>query len=152
MRLAFIIVVCSCFAGVFPAAAQPGGKVYLDATNKTRDTLDFDITLFGKPLSAHVIVENTGTTTITIPQKSYPFFAIERFTTDINDTRHFEFANDTTVTFPFAVSVAKVRDTFPLRFISNPDTADFNYALGFKIARLIVGLRESGVGGAVQSN
>lgn len=142
MRFAFLILLCSCLTGAFRAAAQPQGEVYLDVADKSRDTLDFDITLFGKPLFAHFTVENTGTTTITIPKKTVPFFSIERYTTDPTDFRHLEFSNLELI--PFEVKTAKIRDTFELKFESNPDTTKLDYALGFKIARLIVGLCEAG--------
>lgn len=141
MRLAFLILLCFCYTGVFRAVAQPNGEVYLDPVDKTRDTLDFDITLFGKPLAAYFIVENTGTATIFIPKKTVPFFSIERYTTDPTDFRHLEFSNVEPI--PFEVKTAKVRDTFLLEFVSNRDTTKLDYALGFKIARMIVGLGES---------
>lgn len=140
MRIILILAICACFAGTFRTAAQPDGNTYLDAANKYRDTLDFDITLFGKPLRAEFYVENTGNTTIYIPKKVVPFFSIERYSNAPSDFRHLEFTNETPL--EFQVTTAKRKDTFRLIFISNPDTSKLDYALGFKIGRMVVGLAD----------
>ncbi len=140
MPIINFIVIFLFFLGFITAAAQPSGVVYLNPANKKQDTLDFDITLFGKPLRAEFYVDNTGNSTIYIPQKLVPFFSIERITNDPNDFRHLEFTNETIL--PFSVTAAKPNGIFQLIFTSNLDTTKLDYALGFKIGRMVVGLAD----------
>lgn len=94
------------------AHAQEGVALYIDALNRSADTLDFGYVLAGDTVSRSLFIENSTDEDIVIPQGTRPYLWIEA-TPPFRDNDPEEFPLE--ALFPFRISADQTR-TYPLRY------------------------------------
>jgi hypothetical protein len=120
----------------------PKGLIYIDSLRQDYDTLDFDITLFGYPVSRFITFENTGTERLTLPQDVFPFFSLEQIKPGNVTFREFQ----AIPVFPFEIPAGAPtsKRLFEIRYESRTDTStQLEFRLGKKEALVRFSLRSA---------